>query len=188
MDAARAREELGRLAKTSGRIAGLCAALALGRACLAGPPPPKTLDGLVSALGQVAHVVVRPNDFVWEASEGILADFGSGRRVLFLGAEKAGAPRDLFRARVRLSPEGRPLEIKDVVNLTQTPYGDEQGLTRDATAERAAFATFAYGQLQGLTALDLRGEGRAAKTTSLLERAMIIRADWPSAFAASTSA
>lgn len=173
MDAARAREELLRLAKTSGRIAGLCAALALGRACFAGPPPPKTLEGLVAALGQVAHVVVRPNDFVWEASEGIVADFSSGRRVLFLGAEKAGAPRDLYRARVRLSPEGRPLEIKDVVNLTQTPYGDEQGLTRDATAERAAFATFAYGQLQGLTALDLRGDARAEKTSSLMERAMM---------------
>ncbi len=173
IDAARVRGELKRLAHTSGRIAGLIAALALGRACLAGPPPPKTLEGLVGALGQAAHVVVRPNDFVWEASEGILGDFSSGRRVLFLGAEKSGAPRDVFRARVRLSPEGRPLEVKDVVNLTQTPYGDEQGLVRDATAERAAFASFAYGQLQGITALDLRGEGKAAKTNSLFERAML---------------
>lgn len=173
IDAARVRGELKRLAHTSGRIAGLIAALALGRACFAGAPPQKTLEGLVGALGQAAHVVVRPNDFVWEASEGILADFSSGRRLLFLGAEKSGAPRDLFRARVRLSPEGRPLEVKDVVNLTQTPYGDEQGLVRDAAAERAAFATFAYGQLQGITALDLRGEGAAAKTTSLLERAML---------------
>jgi hypothetical protein len=173
LDAARVRDELKRLGRTSGRIAALIAVLALGRACFAGPPPPKTLDGLVTALGHAAHVVVRPNDFVWEASEGIVADFSAGRRLLFLGAEKAGAPRDVFRARVRLSPEGRPLEVKDVVNLTQTPYGDEQGLVRDATAERAAFATFAYGQLQGITALDLRGEGSAAKTTSLLERAML---------------
>lgn len=147
--------------------------LAIGRACMAGPPPQKTLEGLTKALGQAAHVVVRPNDFVWEGSDGVLSDVTSGRRVLFLGGERAGSPRDVYRARVRLSPEGRPLEVKDVVNLTQTPYGDEQGLVRDATAERAAFATFAYGQLQGLTALDLRGEGRAAKATSLLDRAMM---------------
>ncbi len=166
------REELIKLAKTSGPIAGLIAVLALGRACLAGAPPPKTLEGLLGALGNAAHVVVRPNDFVWEASEGIASDFSDGRRLLFLGAEKPGAPRDLFRARVRLSPEGRPLEVRDVVNLTQTPFGDEQGLVRDQTAERAAFATYAYGQLQGITALDLRGEGRAAKASSLLERAM----------------
>ena len=173
IDPARVRGDLVRLARTSGRVAGLIAVLAIGRACMAGPPPPKTLEGLTAALGQAAHATVRSNDFVWEGSEGILTDFTGGRRILFLGAEKAGAPRDLYRARVRLSPEGRPLEVKDVVNLTQTPYGDEQGLVRDATAERAAFATFAYGQLQGLTALDLRGEGKAAKATSLFERAMM---------------
>jgi len=173
LDPARVREELINLARSSGRIAGLVALLALGRACLAGPPPPKTLEGLLGALGNAAHVVIRPNDFIWEASSGIAGDFADGRRVLFLGAEKAGAPRDVFRARVRLSPEGRPLEIRDVVNLTQTPFGDEQGLVRDQTAERAAFATFAYGQLQGITALDLRGEGRAAKTSTLFERAML---------------
>jgi len=173
LDAARVRDELTKLAKSSGRIAGLVAILALGRACLAGPPPPKTLDGLLGALGGVARVTIRQSDFVWEASEGVASDFSNGRRILFLGAERPGAPRDLFRARVRLSPEGRPLEVRDVVNLTQTPFGDEQSLVRDPTAERAAFATFAYGQLQGITALDLRGEGRAAKTTSLLERAML---------------
>ncbi len=171
--AARVRELLIKLARTSGPIAGLVAALALGRACLSGPPPAKTLEGLLGALGSSAHVVIRPNDFVWEASGGIASDFTDGRRILFLGAERAGAPRDVFRARVRLSPEGRPLEVRDVVNLTQTPFGDEQGLVRDPTAERAAFATFAYGQLQGITALDLRGEGRAAKTNSLLDRAML---------------
>jgi hypothetical protein len=173
LDGPRLKSELVRLAKTSGRIAGAIALLAVVRACAAGPPPPKTLEGLVGALGSAAHVVVRANDFVWEASDGVVSDFTGGRRILFLGAEKQGAPRDLYRARVRLSPEGRPLQVHDVVNLTQTPYGDEQGLVRDATAERAAFATFAYGQLQGLTALDLRGEGRAAKTTSALERGML---------------
>jgi len=169
----RVRREALRLVRGPGKIAGLVGLVALGRACFSGSPPPKTLDGLIEALGASAHVVVRPNDFVWEATEGILPDFTRGRRILFLGADKVGAPRDLYRARVRLSPEGRPLEVREVVNLTSTPYGDEQGLVRDATAERAAFATYAYGQLQGLTALDLRGEGRAAKTQGALDRMML---------------
>ncbi|MBI2392693.1 MAG: hypothetical protein HYV09_24115 [Deltaproteobacteria bacterium] len=173
IDAARIRKAVVSLARTSGRVAGVVAVLAFARACFAGPPPPKTLDGLVQAIGSAARVTVRTNDFVWEASDGIVSDFARGRRILFLGAEKTGAPRDLYRARVRLSPEGRPLEVRDVVNLTQTPYGDEQGLVRDAAAERAAFATFAYGQLQGLTVLDLRGEGRASKAATAVERGML---------------
>ncbi len=161
------------LLSAHGRALGVVALVGVIKACSAGGPPPKTLDGLTSALGKAAHVVVRPHDFVWEASDGLFADYGDGRRILFLGSEKAGTPRDLYRARVRLSPEGRPLEIRDVVNLTSTPYGDEQGLVRDATGERVAFATYAYGQLQGLTALDLRGEGRAAKTNGVVDRAML---------------
>jgi len=173
IDSARVKAAVLALAKTSGRIAGVMAVLAFGRACFAGPPPPKTLEGLVGALGAAAHVTVRTTDFQWEASDGIVSDFARGRRILFLGAEKTGAPRDVFRARVRLSPEGRPLEVRDVVNLTQTPYGDEQGLVRDAGAERAAFATFAYGQMQGLTILDLRGASRASKAATALERGML---------------
>jgi hypothetical protein len=173
LETGRLREAFFDRVRTVGRFAAAVALVALARACLAGPPPPKSLDGLCKALGEAAHVVVHPNDFVWEASDGVSSDLANGRRILFLGADREGAPRDLFRARVRLSPEGRPLEVRDVVNLTATPYGDEQGLVRDATAERAAFATFAYGQLQGLTVLDLRGEARAAKATSAGERAML---------------
>ena len=162
-----------RLLRGSGGAAALSATIALVRACAAPSPPPKTLDGLVSAIASAAHVVVKNNEFVWERDEGVLVDFARGRHILFLGAAREGSPRDLYRARVRLTPEGRPLEVRDVVNLSSTPLGDEQGLVRDETAERAAFATYAYGQLQGLTALDLRGEGRASKATSALERAML---------------
>ncbi len=154
----------------AGIALGLVSTIALVRACGATSPPAKTLEGLVDALGKAGHVVVRADEFVWERSGGVLDDFTDGRHVLFLGAERLGAPRDLYRARVHLSPEGRPLQITDVVNLTATPYGDEQGLVRDATADRAAFATYAYGQLQGLTALDLRGNARASQATTRLER------------------
>lgn len=160
------------LARGSGAAAGLVAVVALVRACASGAPPEKSREGLTRALGAAAHVVVGPDEFVWEEDEGVIGDFEGGRRVLFLGAERVGAPRDLYRARVRLSPEGRPLEIVDVVDLTSTPLGDEQGLVRDPTANFAAFASYAYGQLQGLTVLDLRGEARATTAPSLLERGM----------------
>src|SRR5262249_7249336 len=69
--------------------------------------------------------------------------------------EAAGAPRDVYRARVRLTPEGRPLDVADVHDLTQTPLGDDHALVIDGA--RAAFATFAYGQEQSVSALDLSG-------------------------------
>lgn len=175
LDRARAAQvtEVGRgLANVSWRAAALVALVSLGRTCAAPATPPKSLDGLLESLGGAARVTIKPTDFVWERSEGVVGDFLDGRHVLFLGSEKPGSPRDLFRARVRLTPEGRPLEVHDVVNLTVTPYGDEQGLVRDEAGERAAFATFAMGQMQGVTVLDLRGEGRAAKATSATERAM----------------
>ena len=173
IDVARLQATARALAKTSSRVAAVVALLAVGRAFWAGPPPPKSLDGLVGALGLAAHATVRTSDFQWEVSDGVVSDFLRGRRILFLAGEKVGAPRDLYRARVRLSPEGRPLEVRDVVNLSQTPYGDEQGRVRDTAAERAAFATYAYGQLQGITILDLRGAERATKASTSLERAML---------------
>jgi hypothetical protein len=161
------------LARASAFAVGLVGTIALVRACSAGSPKPKTLDGLVEGLSSAAHVVVRPDEFVWEGSDGVLLDFSRGRHILFLGAEKPGAPRDLYRARVHLSPEGTPLDITDVVNLTKSPDGDEQGLVRDATAERAAFATFGLGHLQGITALDLRSKARASQAKTALERGML---------------
>lgn len=172
LDRARLLEAGRLLATISWRAAAFVTVASLAKTCLSPQTPPKTLEGLLEALGGAAHVTIKPTDFVWERSEGAVSDFLDGRHVLFLGAEKPGAARDLFRARVKLTPEGRPLEVADVVNLTATPYGDEQGLVRDEAGERAAFATFAMGQMQGVTVLDLRGEGRAAKATSAAERAM----------------
>ncbi len=169
---ARAIEALRTVARSSWRATALVSLVSVARTCSAPAAPQKSLEGLLEALATSAHVTIKPTDFVWERSEGVVGDFLDGRHVLFLGSDRPGSTRDLFRARVRLTPEGRPLEVRDVVDLTATPYGDEQGLVRDEAGERAAFATFAMGQMQGVTVLDLRGEGRAAKATSLTERAM----------------
>ena len=162
-------DESTRVLRRAAPAAALIAAVALVRACAAGPPPAKTRDALVAALGEAAHVVIRPDDFVWERSGGVLSDFIEGRHILFLGAPQAGAPRDVYRARVHLSPEGRPLQITNVVDYTKTRDTDEQGLVRDDDGERVAFASYGYGQLQGITALDLRSAARAWKTTTRFE-------------------
>jgi hypothetical protein len=132
--------------------------------CEVGQPP--NIVSLADALGGAAHGVVAPSDVRWEPSHGWMQDFVGGRWVLFLASDEPNGPRDVWRARVRLSPEGRPLELAEAHNLTSTPLGDDHALiVRDA---RAAFATFAYGQEQSVTLLNLAGEPSAP--TGLADR------------------
>jgi len=129
-----------------------------------------TPSELAALLGEETHQVVAPTDLRWEPSRGALDDFAFGRFVLFLGSPAPGAPRDLFRARVRVSPEGRVLGIVSAANLTSTPLGDDHALV--AYGGRAAYATWAYGREQSVTALDLEGEGAQNTATKLSERVM----------------
>ena len=125
---------------------------------------------LASALGQASHSVVRGDDVRWEPSSGAFSDLAFGRFALFLGSETEGAPRDLYRARIRLSPEGHLLGIAAIRNLTATPLGDDHALV--IRNGRAAFATFAFGQEQSVTVLDLSGEGAQNLTKKIHDRAM----------------
>ena len=131
---------------------------------------PRDLDELAAALGDAAGVVVHGDDIRWEPSRGASSDVDGGRFVLFLGAEKDGAPHDVYRGRVRLSPEGRPLGVVGVRNLTATPLGDDHALVVNGT--HAAYATYAYGQEQSVTVLDLEGEGAQYAGVSTADRAM----------------
>jgi hypothetical protein len=135
------------------------------------PPPPDDAEGLAASLGRAAGVAsVKPEDVRWEPSEGMVTDALRGRFALYLAAAEPGAPRDVWRARVRLSPDGRPLEILDAHDLTSTPLGDDHALIlRD---RYAAFATTAYGQEQSVTLLDLSGEGERNRSTTAIDRAM----------------
>jgi len=132
--------------------------------------PPRDIRGVADALGVAAHGTVAPSDVRWEPSSGAVADLAFGRWVLFLASDGAGAPRDVWRARVRVTPEGAPLQVAETYNLTQTPLGDDHALVARGT--HAAFATFAYGQEQSVTLLDLEGEAAAAgaKDPSFSER------------------
>jgi hypothetical protein len=121
-------------------------------------------------LGSDVGQVVSPADVRWEPSRGAAADLVFGRRVLFLASEHPGGPRDVWRAAVRVTPDGRVLDVAHAHNLTATPLGDDHSLV--VRGEWAAFATLAYGQQQSVSLLDLRGErAGSAEGAPLLERA-----------------
>ena len=153
----------GRLVVAVGLLAGL---LSLRE----GPAPSNDATALAAALSAESGLSVRPEDVRWEASDGVVGDLVLGRFALFLGSDGPGAPRDVLRARVRLTPEGRPLSVGRVVNLTSTPIGDDHSLV--VSGDRAAFATRAFGQEQSVTLLGLAGEGAQNMTARAQDRWM----------------
>jgi hypothetical protein len=134
--------------------------LALGKRVFDPPPAVQSVEGLVVALERATGGVVRREDVAWEPSPGILTEILAGRRILFLSRPREGGARDLFRARVRLTLEGRPVAVSAVHNLTGTPLGDEQELV--ALGPRAAFATASYGKVESVTLLDLKSKPAVA--------------------------
>jgi hypothetical protein len=158
------------------RAAGLLAAIGAGAALARSVPPARTLDGLASLLGHAVHGVVAPEGVKWEPSRGALADALLGRRVLFLAAPSAGKERDVYRARVRVSLEGQPVDVAGVRNITETPLGDDAAL--EVRGSTAAFATTAYERVQGVTVLDLDGVEPRDRPTSLAGRATLALASY----------
>jgi hypothetical protein len=99
-----------------------------------------------------------------------LADAVIGRWALFLARAPGEETRDVWRARVRVSPEGSVIGVSSAHDLTSTPLGDDHELV--LRGSRAAFATRAYGQEQSVTVFDLAGEGAQNKAVDLADRAM----------------
>jgi hypothetical protein len=134
------------------------------------------LASLAEGLGEASHAQVNADSIRWEPSRGMLGDLLLGRRVLFLGApvsvsaSAGGISRDVYRARVRVAPNGVPLRIAATFNLTNTPEGDDLGLSVEDS--HAAFVTLAYGHVQGVTILDLESEGAQNLNEKTLDRAM----------------
>lgn len=146
---------LQRHAKSRGLALGVVALAAIAWRTSAGAPPPRSIEGIAAALGAASGGTVRPDDFLWEERGGFLEETFLGRRVLFLASRAEGAPRDLYRARVRLTRGGRPLSVSGVRNLTSTPDGDDRDLT--GAGHHVAFATATPDGVQGVTLLDLQG-------------------------------
>jgi hypothetical protein len=157
------------------RLRGWLIAASAGLAALAGvardPAPRRDLDALAAALGRAAGGArVAPVDIRWEPSGGLLADAVVGRWALFLASGAGDDTRDVWRARVRVTPEGGALDVGRAYDLTSTPLGDDHELVLRGT--RAAFATRAYGQEQTVTLLSLAGEGEQNKTSETPDRIM----------------
>lgn len=139
------------------RLITTCALLALIVGTWRSIPARHDVAHLALALGQRIDGEVDPAELAWAPSDGMLGDWLSGRWVVFLGKQRGEANRDVFRARVRLSPGGYPLSIGDAYNLTRTPLGDDHDL--DVRGDLAAFVTRAYDQDQGVVLLELDGGG-----------------------------
>ncbi len=134
-------------------------------------PPEKSLLGLAAALGRATGGVVDDHDVAWEESPGFWTETFVGRHLLFLSRPKADEPRDLYRARVRVTLDGQIIEVRGVKNLTDTPQGDDVGL--ETKGERASFATLAYGKIQGISVLELPGIRRSDRPESLFDRMLV---------------
>lgn len=133
--------------------------------------PGRDLGLLAAALGRSAGgASVRPEDVRWQSSGGMFADAVLGRWVLFLARAPGEDTRDVWRARVRVSPDGAAIDVRRAYDLTDTPIGDDHELV--VSGEHAAFATRAYGQEQSVTVLALAGEGTQNKTATLADRVM----------------
>jgi hypothetical protein len=107
-------------------------------------------------LGASTNCVVLPEAIRWEPSRGAVLDLVLGRRLLFLASDRPNGPRDVWRASVRVTPDGMLLGVADTHNLTSTPLGDDHALVLEGG--RAAFATSAFGQEQSVTLLDLNDD------------------------------
>jgi len=153
------------------RVTAACVVLAAAGATARPPAPGRDLAALAAALGHAAGGAhVEPGDIRWEPSGGAVADVVLGRWAVFLARASGEDTRDVWRARVRVTPEGDALEVAEAHDLTATPLGDDHQLVVRGT--HAAFATRAYGQEQSVSALDLAGEGAQNHTEKLRDRVM----------------
>lgn len=154
-----------------GRLGVLAVLPAVAVHCAREAPAPLTIEGLAGLLGTSARATVEPSSVAWEPSSGVLADLTIGRKALFLGCAKPGAPRDVYRAWVRVSPDGAPLSVTRIRNLTRTPLGDDSGLL--VAGHKAAFATAAFGRVQAVTVLELDGIHGAHRPKGWFDRLLL---------------
>lgn len=94
----------------------------------------------------------------WEPSRGIVQDLILGRPLLFEAADPDDPleRHDIYRTFVRVSPEGKVLDVGFPSNLTGTSRGNETGLI--SRGALAAFATRGKDAPASVTFLRLSGE------------------------------
>lgn len=107
----------------------------------AGPTP----ESLAAQLSVASGAEVEPQAIVWLRSRGLFADL-AGRDVLFVG--RNADSRDVYRARVMLTPGGRALFVHALRQLSETELADEEGL--DARDGWVGWAVRSSGRLRSL--------------------------------------
>ena len=138
--------------RSRARIIALPAVLGLVGHLLTPRAPERTREGLGAWLGERLGGTVAGTDLGWEPSRGALGDFFLGRGLWFLGTPEHAKERDLFRATVRLLPNGQPLALSSLANLSATPDADEAALL--VSDERVVVATLGHGRVASVTALE----------------------------------
>jgi hypothetical protein len=137
-----------------GRRRVLACSLALGLLVhgLLPRPPEREVGGFRAWLGERVERGVSVTELAWEPRGGMLEELLFGRGLWFLAASHAGAPRDVYRAWVRLAPNGQPLSVRRVLAITRTPDADESGLLLQNG--RLGFAAVAAGHVAAISVLE----------------------------------
>jgi len=142
-------------------LVALCAAsgaVTLGRWSVADADTPR--DRLVAGLTRATTLNIDTPSVVFESTRPLaLHDALRGRVVLFTAAASANGTRDVFRARVRVTPGGAVLGLLASANLTRSPLGDDGPLVAERRVEpgrarRFAYATRAFGGVQSVSVFD----------------------------------
>jgi hypothetical protein len=108
-------------------------------------PAPPTLESLAARLSAASGTEVEPRELVWLRSRGLFADL-AGRDLLFVG--RSAASREVYRARVVVTPGGRALFVHALRQLSETELADEEGL--DAREGWVGWAVRSGGRLRSL--------------------------------------
>lgn len=121
-------------------------------------PVPKSRDlsqALAETLGTL-DLRLHAGDAEWLAPGPALGPFERREPEVLFRASQGDGPADVYKASVRLSPEGRLLAITGLYNLTETSAADEQVLVVEG--QRAAWAIGDGGRFYSVHIADLGGE------------------------------
>lgn len=116
-------------------------------------------DATAALASALAHrgLEVDPREVAWiDPPGGALASVTTKRRVALLG-HRAGEPADVYLARVRLSPEGKLLEVHTLYNVSDTSAVDERGLA--VRGETLAWVIGGGGRAYSVHTADLSARG-----------------------------
>lgn len=121
------------------------------------PPERRAREALVAHVESLGYHTDQTESagFIDLFGEPSLGDAFEERRLVFAARYRDEAHRDVFLLRAQIAPNGTPLSVGAIYNLTRTPDGDEAWLT--PRPGQVAFTTRFANLYTGVTVLDLNG-------------------------------